>query len=37
MISPENTPSFRVAEKLGYREFARTDYKGLPSVLLHRS
>lgn len=36
MISPENTPSFRVAEKLGYREFARTDYKGSPSVLLRR-
>jgi RimJ/RimL family protein N-acetyltransferase len=37
MISPENTPSFRVAEKLGYREFARTDYKGAPSVLLRRA
>jgi RimJ/RimL family protein N-acetyltransferase len=36
MISPENTPSLRVAEKLGYREFARVDYKGSPSILLRR-
>jgi RimJ/RimL family protein N-acetyltransferase len=36
MIAPENTPSLRVAEKLGYREFARTDYKGAPSILLRR-
>jgi RimJ/RimL family protein N-acetyltransferase len=36
MIAPENTPSLRVAEKLGYREFARTDYKGAPSVLFRR-
>lgn len=36
MISPENAPSIRVAEKLGYREFARTDYKGEPSILLRR-
>jgi len=37
MIAPENAPSLRVAEKLGYREFARTDYKGAASVLLRRS
>lgn len=37
MIAPENTPSLRVAEKLGYREFARTDYKGAPSVLFRRA
>jgi RimJ/RimL family protein N-acetyltransferase len=36
MIAPENTPSLRVAEKLGYVEFARTDYKTAPSVLLRR-
>jgi RimJ/RimL family protein N-acetyltransferase len=36
MIAPENDPSLRVAEKLGYREFARTTYKGDPSVLLRR-
>lgn len=37
MISPENVPSFRVAEKAGYREFARTEYHGSPSVLLRRA
>ncbi len=36
MIAPENTSSVRVAEKLGYREFARTEYKGSPSILLRR-
>jgi RimJ/RimL family protein N-acetyltransferase len=37
MISPENAPSIRVAEKVGYREFARTDYKGSPSILFRRA
>jgi RimJ/RimL family protein N-acetyltransferase len=37
MIAPENTPSLRVAEKLGYGEFARTDYKGAPSILFRRA
>jgi RimJ/RimL family protein N-acetyltransferase len=36
MIAPQNAPSIRVAEKLGYREFARVDYKGDPSILLRR-
>lgn len=36
MIAPENTPSHRVAEKAGYREFKRTEYKGEPAVLLRR-
>lgn len=36
MIAPQNQPSLNVAEKLGYREFARTAYKGEPSVLLRR-
>ena len=36
MISPDNTGSIRVAEKLGYREFARTSYRGAPSVLFRR-
>jgi RimJ/RimL family protein N-acetyltransferase len=36
MISPQNTPSLRVAEKLGYREYARTTYKGSPTILLER-
>lgn len=37
MIAPENTPSLKLAAKLGYAEYARTDYKGSPSVLLRRS
>ena len=36
MISPENTPSIRVAEKCGYREYARTSFKGAPTVLFER-
>lgn len=36
MISPENAPSLRLAEKFGYREYARTDYKGAASILLRR-
>lgn len=37
MIAPENAPSLRLAEKLAYREYARVDYKGAPSVLLRRA
>ena len=36
MVAPENTPSLRVAEKCGFREFARTTYKGEPTILLER-
>jgi RimJ/RimL family protein N-acetyltransferase len=36
MISPGNAPSLRLAQRLGYREFARTTYKGNPTVLLQR-
>lgn len=36
MISPQNAPSLRLAEKLGYREYARSTYKGDASVLLRR-
>lgn len=36
LIAPQNEPSVRVAERLGYREFARTAYKGEPSILLRR-
>ena len=36
MISPQNTPSIRVAEKLGYREYVRTAFKGSPTILLER-
>lgn len=37
MIAPENTASLRVAEKAGYREFARADYKGSATILLRRA
>jgi RimJ/RimL family protein N-acetyltransferase len=36
MIAPDNAASLRVAEKCGYTEFARTTYKGEPTVLLQR-
>lgn len=36
MIAPENALSLRVAEKTGYREYARAEYKGEPAVLLRR-
>jgi len=36
MIDPQNTPSLRIAEKCGYKEFARTTYKGAPTVLFKR-
>jgi RimJ/RimL family protein N-acetyltransferase len=36
MIAPENAPSHRVAERLGYREYARVPYKGEPTVLYRR-
>ncbi len=36
MISPANTASLRVAEKLGYSEFDRAEYKGGTSILLRR-
>jgi RimJ/RimL family protein N-acetyltransferase len=37
MIAPEITPSHRVAEKAGYREYERTTYKSEPAVLLRRA
>lgn len=36
MIAPENATSFRIAEKLGFSEYARTEFKGSPTVLLER-
>jgi RimJ/RimL family protein N-acetyltransferase len=36
LIHPENAPSLRVAEKCGYREYARTTYKDAPTILLER-
>ncbi|MBT9469725.1 MAG: GNAT family N-acetyltransferase [Pseudomonadota bacterium] len=35
IIDPDNTASLRVAEKAGYREYARADYRG-PIILLER-
>lgn len=37
LIDPENTASIRVAGKCGYREFARTTYKGTPGILFERT
>jgi len=36
MIDPGNVASARVAEKCGYKPFARTTYKGSPTVLWER-
>jgi RimJ/RimL family protein N-acetyltransferase len=36
MIDPDNAPSLRVADKSGYVEFGRTDFRGSPVVLLQR-
>ena len=36
LIHPDNQPSLRIAEKFGFREYARTAYKGEPGVLLER-
>ena len=35
-IDPDNLRSIRVAEKCGYREFARSTYKGRPTILFER-
>lgn len=36
IISPENTASIRVAEKVGYREFCRADFKGAATIQYRR-
>jgi RimJ/RimL family protein N-acetyltransferase len=36
MIHPDNAPSVRVAAKCGYREHARTSYRGAPAILFER-
>lgn len=36
IIAPENRPSLALAAKLGYREYARSSYKGEPTVMLRR-
>jgi len=37
MIDPANAPSLALAARAGYREYARTDYKGAPVILLERT
>ena len=37
MIAPENTPSLRLAGKLGFREYGRATYKDQPTLLLERN
>lgn len=36
MIDPGNTASLRIAEHFGYRELARTEYHGAPTILFRR-
>jgi RimJ/RimL family protein N-acetyltransferase len=36
IIDPDHTASLRVADKCGYRERARTTYKGSPTILFER-
>lgn len=36
IISPDNLPSIRVAQKCGFREVTKTTYKGSPTVLFER-
>lgn len=36
MIAPDNAASLRVGAKCGFGEFARTTYRGGPTVLLER-
>lgn len=37
IISPENAPSIRVAEKVGYREVAHTTYKDAATAMFRRA
>jgi RimJ/RimL family protein N-acetyltransferase len=37
IIHPENRASFRVADKLGYKELFRTSKDGEPEIVLQRS
>ena len=37
IIAPENAASLNVAAKTGFREAARTTYKGEPTVVLYRA
>jgi RimJ/RimL family protein N-acetyltransferase len=37
LVHPDNTPSLRLAAKVGYRETERTVYRGRPVIILHRN
>lgn len=37
MIDPANAPSLRLADRLGYREYARTTFKDSPVILFERT
>jgi RimJ/RimL family protein N-acetyltransferase len=37
IIAPENTPSIRLAKKLGFTELLRTTYRGDPTVMFERA
>ncbi|SRR5579885_1341022 len=36
IIAPENAPSIRLAQKLGFRELLRTTYHGEPTIMFER-
>jgi len=36
IIAPDNLPSMRVAEKLGFREYRRTSYQEVETILFYR-
>lgn len=36
MISPDNGPSVKLAERVGYRPYAEADYKGSSVTLFER-
>ena len=36
MISPDNPPSVKLAERVGYRPYAEADYKGSTVTLFER-
>jgi RimJ/RimL family protein N-acetyltransferase len=36
IVHPDNAPSLRVADRLGFHEIARTTYKNQPTVMLRR-
>ncbi|WEK06678.1 MAG: GNAT family N-acetyltransferase [Candidatus Devosia phytovorans] len=36
LIAPDNTPSLKLATRLGYTEYAQTSYRDAPTILLAR-